>query len=127
MSSQSLSGGPNPFLAAGNFIGNQYRKGIREQESNLRADLLAKTLSMHEAHYKGLPLREKPTPANTGAPVPGYRKRGPITPSTTGAPMPGTLKDKTSIHPTTGAKVTPVPVKAKSSKPTPSGTKPKKK
>ena len=33
-------------------------------------------------------VRQTPTPANTGAPMPGYRKRTTITPISTGAPMP---------------------------------------
>jgi hypothetical protein len=61
-------------------------------------------------------VRETPTPANTGAPTPGYRKRGPVNPSTTGAPMP---KANTPQTPS-------VPVKPKGKKPTAPGTKPKK-
>ena len=57
-----------------------------------------------------------PTPANTGAPMPGYRQRTNITPQSTGAPMP---KANTPQTP-------PVPVKPKGKKPTAPGTKPKK-
>jgi len=41
-------------------------------------------------------VRETPTPANTGAPMPGYRQRTNITPQSTGAPMPGTLNQSTT-------------------------------
>jgi hypothetical protein len=66
--------------------------------------------------------RETPTPENTGAPVPGYKKRGSnITPESTGAPVPGANKP-------TG-KITPKHTRAypKKLKQTPPGTKPKKK
>jgi hypothetical protein len=61
-------------------------------------------------------VRQTPTPANTGAPMPGYRQRTNITPQSTGAPMP---KANTPQTP-------PVPVKPKGKKPTAPGTKPKK-
>jgi len=44
-------------------------------------------------------VRETPTPANTGAPMPGYRQRTNITPQSTGAPMPGTRKTSTGKIP----------------------------
>lgn len=78
--------------------------------------------------------RPTPTPASTGAPVPGYRKRGSyITPSNTGAPMPGTLKNKaTTTTPAqsfgmSSSSSTKVPVKPRGAKPTALGTQPKKK
>jgi hypothetical protein len=54
----------------------------------------------HQRHTEQTVLtrKEKPTPANTGAPVPGYLKRGLINPSTTGAPVPGTLKNNTATQ-----------------------------
>ena len=112
----------NPFLSANQFIAKSYRAGLKNQQKQMKSRVQGDAETIHEAHYRNLP-----TPANTGAPVPGYKQRGPyITPSTTGAPMPGTLKTKTSVNPVTQASVTPVPVKPKGAKPTPAGTKPKK-
>lgn len=65
--------------------------------------------------------REKPTPANTGAPTPGYRKRGPITPQSTGAPVPGTNKP-TGKLPVKHTRAYPKKIKG-----TAPGTRPKKK
>ena len=67
-------------------------------------------------------VRETPTPANTGAPMPGYRKRGPINPSTTGAPMPGTRQTSTGKIPVKHTRAYPKMQKS----PTAPGTKPKK-
>jgi len=97
-----------------------YKKMLLEHEK-YKQNKLDDASTMQVVH------RATPTPENTGAPIPGYRKRGPINPSTTGAPMPGTLKNKTAIHPITGAKVNPVPVKPRGAKPTAPGTMPKKK
>jgi hypothetical protein len=109
----------NPFTAAAGFID----KLIPEPEK----DKSYKNAMVQQSHTEqtSLARQEKPTPANTGAPVPGYRKRGAINPSTTGAPVPGTLKNMTATSPTTGAKVPRVPVKTKGAKPTAPGTRPK--
>lgn len=111
----------NPFTAAAGLID----KLIPEPEK----DKHYSNAMVQQSHTEQTSLvkQEKPTPASTGAPVPGYRKRGPITPSTTGAPVPGTLKNNTATHPITGAKVPRVPVKPKGAKPTAPGTRPKKK
>ena len=117
----------NPFAATAGVIANV---SLIENMQHKRA------LMQLAAHNKAANIdqqqtttvtREKPTPANTGAPTPGYRKRGPINPATTGAPMPGTLKTNTATHPITGGKVPSVPVKPKGAKPTAPGTRPKKK
>jgi hypothetical protein len=118
----------NPGDWAVSKIEDILTSGKRASYRNMRAqhDQYAKN-KLNDASTMQVVHRATPTPENTGAPVPGYRKRGPINPSTTGAPMPGTLKTKTAIHPITGAAVNPVPVKRVGAKPTPAGTKPKKK
>jgi hypothetical protein len=122
MSTPFADSGFNPFLSANQFIASQYKSGLKNYQKQLKSRVQGDAESMHQAQYRTLP-----TPANTGAPVPGYKQRGSyITPSTTGAPMPGTLKNNTAIHPVTQAKVPSVPVKTKGAKPTPAGTKPKK-
>lgn len=112
----------NPFVAAGNFIDSILPKD-KESDKHYSNSMVQQSHTEQTA----LTRHDKPTPANTGAPVPGYRKRGPINPSTTGAPVPGTLKTQTATHPITGAKVPRVPVKPKGAKPTAPGTRPKKK
>jgi hypothetical protein len=64
----------NPFTAAAGLID----KLIPEPEK----DKSYKNAMVQQSHTEqtSLAKQEKPTPANTGAPVPGYRKRGPITP-----------------------------------------------
>jgi hypothetical protein len=118
--------GWNPFTALGNTVagaaggiaGAADRKANKEREQE----------SEHEPEGHTEEARTTPTPANTGAPIPGYRKRGSnITPQSTGAPVPGTLKNNTATHPITGAKVPRVPTKSKGKKPTAPGTRPKKK
>jgi hypothetical protein len=114
----------NPFAAASSTLSTI---NVLENVHHKRA------LTQLAAHYKNANIgqqstteqRPTPTPANTGAPTPGYLKRGPINPSTTGAPVPGTLTTKTSTNPMTGAASTPVPVKRKGAKPTAPGTRPK--
>lgn len=111
----------NPFTAAAGLIDRLTPDPEKEKHySNAMA---------HQSHTEQTVLarQTKPTPQNTGAPMPGYRKRGAINPSTTGAPVPGTLKNNTATHPITGAKVPRVPVKSKGAKPTAPGTRPKKK
>ena len=111
----------NPFTAAAGLIDRfmpdpekeKHYSNAMVQQSHTEQTVLAR--------------QTKPTPQNTGAPMPGYRKRGTINPSTTGAPVPGTLKNNTATHPITGAKVPRVPVKSKGAKPTAPGTRPKKK
>jgi hypothetical protein len=111
----------NPFTAAAGLIDRfmpdpekeKHYSNAMVQQSHTEQTVLAR--------------QTKPTPQNTGAPMPGYRKRGAINPSTTGAPVPGTLKNNTATHPITGAKVPRVPVKSKGAKPTAPGTRPKKK
>jgi hypothetical protein len=117
----------NPFLAAANLLDSFNPK--HEEERNKRKRYHYETAMAHQRHTEQTVLarKEKPTPANTGAPVPGYLKRGPITPSTTGAPVPGTLQKNTATHPITGEKVPRTPVKPKGAKPTAPGTRPKKK
>jgi len=118
----------NPGDWAVNKIEDVLTGAKRASYRNMRAqhDKYAQN-KLNEASTMQVVHRATPTPENTGAPMPGYRKRGPINPSTTGAPMPGTLKNKTAIHPITGAKVNPVPVKPRGAKPTAPGTMPKKK
>ena len=118
----------NPGDWAVNKIEDVLTGAKRASYRNMRAQHAAYAQNkLDEASTMQVVHRATPTPANTGAPMPGYRKRGPINPSTTGAPMPGTLKNKTAIHPITGEKVNPVPVKQRGANPTPPGTKPKKK
>jgi hypothetical protein len=112
----------NPFVAAGNFVDKLVPKDKESDKHYSRA-----MVQQNHTEQTSLTQQETPTPANTGAPVPGYRKRGPINPSTTGAPVPGTLKNNTATHPITGANVPRVPVKSKGAKPTAPGTRPKKK
>ena len=125
MSNQAA--GPNPFAVAQQWMANQYEKGLREYHRNHEERMLEEALALHTAHNPTVQKQTHPTPASTGAPLPGYRVRQTPTPTSTGAPMPGTLPKQTSIHPITGAKVKPTPVKRKGSKPTAPGTKPKKK
>jgi hypothetical protein len=117
----------NPFLAAANLLDSFNPK--HEEERNKRKRYHYETAMAHQRHTEQTVLtrKEKPTPANTGAPIPGHLKRGPINPSTTGAPVPGTLKNNTATHPITGEKVPRTPVKPKGAKPTAPGTRPKKK
>jgi hypothetical protein len=117
----------NPFAAAASMIGNvslveniQHKRALMQLAAHNKAANIDPQQSTTEK-------RQLPTPRSTGAPTPGYRKRGAVNPSTTGAPMPGTLKNKTAIHPITGESVTPVPVKPKGANPTAPGTRPKKK
>ena len=118
----------NPFYALSRAIGTQYAKGARQSRNMIMQQHLENAI-VQQIHTEKTALKrqDKPTPASTGAPIPGYRKRGPITPSTTGAPVPGTLKNNTATHPITGAKVPRTPVKPKGAKPTAPGTRPKKK
>lgn len=118
----------NPFAAAAGMIANvslienmQHRKALTQLAAH------NKPIQPTEQRSTTITEREKPTPQNTGAPQPGYRKRGPVNPSTTGAPMPGSLQKKTATHPITGASVPPVPLKRKGANPTAPGTRPKKK
>jgi hypothetical protein len=115
----------NPFSAAANLLDSLTPKPEKETRRAKHYD----TAMAHQRYTQQTTLarQTKPTPANTGAPVPGYRKRGAINPSTTGAPVPGTLKNSTATHPITGAKVPRTPVKPKGAKPTAPGTRPKKK
>lgn len=111
----------NPFVAAAGLIDKFMPDSEKEKHySNAMAQ-------QSHTEQTVLARQTKPTPANTGAPMPGYRKRGAINPSTTGAPVPGTLKNNTATHPITGAKVPRTPVKPKGAKPTAPGTRPKKK
>lgn len=107
----------NPFAAAAGMIANvslienmQHRKALTQLAAH------NKPIQPTEQRSTTITEREKPTPQNTGAPQPGYRKRGPVNPSTTGAPMPG--KSTTNSSPS-------VPVKPKGAKPTAPGTRPK--
>ena len=111
-------------------MANQYERGLREYHHAQERHLLEDTLAMHAAHedeLKTVQRQTRPTPASTGAPIPGYRIRQTPTPQSTGAPMPGTLKTKTAIHPITGERVPRTPVKRSGYKQTAPGTKPKKK
>ena len=126
MSEQLASGGPNPFLSANQFISSQYKSSLRNYHAAVKDKIFMDALALHQVHTDGVLNRETPTPATTGAPIPGYRVRGPVNPSTTGAPMPGTLKNNTATNPTTKASVPSVPVKRSNSKQTAPGTKPKK-
>lgn len=125
MSSPFAESGFNPFLSANQFIANRYSKGLQNYKTELKDRALQDALTLHQVHTGGIVNRDTPTPESTGAPVPGYRKRGPINPSTTGAPVPGTLKTNTAVHPITGAKVPTIPVKRSNYKQTAPGTKPK--
>ena len=87
-------------------------RNMRAQHAAYAQNKLSEASTMQVVH------RATPTPANTGAPMPGYRKRGPINPSTIGAPVPG-LKNTQTKTPT-------IPVKPIGKKPTAPGTKPKK-
>jgi hypothetical protein len=111
----------NPFTAAAGLIDRLVPDPEKEKHYS--------NAMVQQSHTEQTVLarQTKPTPSNTGAPMPGYRKRGAINPSTTGAPVPGTLKKNTATHPITGAKVPRVPVKSKGAKPTAPGTRPKKK
>ena len=125
MSSPFAKSGFNPFLSANQFIGNKYAQGVSDLKHEIRSRAYEDALALHKVHVEGVVQREAPTPANTGAPLPGYTVRGPINPSTTGAPVPGTLKDNMATHPISNQKVPTVPVKRKGSKQTAPGTKPK--
>ena len=76
-------------------------------------------VSEEQAPEQSGTVRQKPTPASTGAPMPGHRQRTNITPQSTGAPMPK-------------SEIKPLPVKHTRSYPkmnkkqTAPGTKPKK-
>jgi len=111
----------NPFVAAAGLLDKLMPEPEKEKHYS--------NAMVQQRHIEQTTLarQTKPTPANTGAPVPGYRKRGAINPSTTGAPVPGTLKNNTATHPITGEKVPRTPVKPKGAKPTAPGTRPKKK
>ena len=113
----------NPFLWAASALPGSKRPDNRDaSQHEAYAEKVRQTATTMQTVH-----RANPTPENTGAPIPGYRKRGPINPSTTGAPVPGTLKTNTAIHPITQAKVPSVPVKPRGKKPTAPGTKPKSK
>jgi len=111
----------NPFTAAAGLI-DRFMPDPEKEKHYSNA-----MIQQSHTEQTVLARQTKPTPQNTGAPMPGYRKRGAINPSTTGAPVPGTLQKNTATHPITGEKVPPVPVKSKGAKPTAPGTRPKKK
>lgn len=113
MSMQTPSN-PDPFAMASRFIARKYKEGARNLRDEQQKQNVYKSTTINEVQFNNA-KQETPTPANTG------------TPSTTGAPVPGTLKTYTATHPITGAKVPRVPVKPRGKKPTPPGTKPKKK
>ena len=117
----------NPFTAAAGLLDELLPKPEKETKTNRQRHYDTAMAHQRYTEQTVLTRKEKPTPENTGAPVPGYRKRGPINPSTTGAPVPGTLKNNTATHPITGEKVPRTPVKPKGAKPTAPGTRPKKK
>lgn len=114
----------NPFVGASNLL-DKFAANLSDKDSEKHYSNAM--VQQNHTEKTSLTQQTKPTPASTGAPVPGYRKRGPITPSTTGAPVPGSLQKKTATHPITGASVPPVPVKRKGANPTAPGTRPKKK
>ena len=116
----------NPFLGASHLLNeataySKYYSRAMAQQRVHNQNVQDHVNSQQPAQSK----QQLPTPETTGAPTPGYLKRGPINPSTTGAPVPGTLKNNTAINPITGAKVPRVPTKKKGAKPTAPGTKPK--
>lgn len=128
----------NPFLAASTLVdkladrGNsQYRTQMAMMAAQNRMRDTAPTtedLPPKPTKFFKPPatVRSTPTPANTGAPVPGYRQRGSnITPQSTGAPMPKTNANAT----TSTGKITPKHTSAypKKIKGTAPGTRPKKK
>ena len=115
----------NPFTAAASLLDELIPKPEKETRKQRHYDNAM--VQQRHTEQTVLTQRQKPTPTNTGAPMPGYRKRGAINPSTTGAPVPGTLKKNTATHPITGEKVPRTPVKPKGAKPTAPGTRPKKK
>lgn len=122
-----FSGGPNPGLVGiaaidkiVGMVGERKRmisKFERYQTKNTGHYDDAMTLQKHTI----------PTPETTGAPIPMKDRRFIPTPENTGAPVPGTLAKNTAIHPITGQRVPKTPVKRSGYKPTPPGTKPKKK
>jgi hypothetical protein len=114
----------NPFVGASNLL-DKFAANLSDKDS--KSHYSNAMVQQNHTEQTSLSKSTKPTPGNTGAPVPGYLKRGPINPSTTGAPVPGTLKNNTATNPITGAKVPRVPVKSKGAKPTAPGTRPKKK
>jgi hypothetical protein len=114
----------NPFLAASNLLDKVASRNSSEYRAAFAAQNRMRNTA--DAPKQSSTVRTTPTPANTGAPYPGYRTQGPINPSTTGAPVPGTSKNKTATHPTTGAQVPRVPVKPRGKRPTAPGTRPKK-
>lgn len=131
LSPQQFPAGPNPFLllVGGidkglSMLDENRRRKIKTAylASRQRSGIYDEAMTAHKAHYKTIS-----TPEYTNAPVPGYRVQKPITPESTGAPMPGELAKKTAIHPITGARVPRTPVKPRGKKPTPPGTKPKRK
>jgi hypothetical protein len=75
------------------WVGKRIGEFSAPKLPNLNRQQFAKE---HEEEEEPATVRTTPTPANTGAPMPGYRQRTNITPESTGAPMPGTLKQKTS-------------------------------
>ena len=118
----------NPFAAAAQMVGSiTALENLQHKRALMQIAAHNKPIQPTQQRSTTITKQEKPTPQNTGAPIPGYRVQGPISPSTTGAPVPGTLKNNTSTHPITGAKVPRTPVKPKGAKPTAPGTRPKKK
>lgn len=76
-------------------------------------------ISEEPVQQQSATVREAPTPANTGAPLPGHRQRTNITPQSTGAPMP-----KSEIKPLPVKHTRSYPKKSKN--PTAPGTRQKK-
>ena len=119
----------NPFLGASHLLNEAtayskyYSRAMAQQR--VHNQNVQNHVNPQQPAQPTQSTQQLPTPENTGAPTPGYLKRGPINPSTTGAPVPGTLKNNTATHPITGAKVPRTPVKPKGAKPTAPGTKPK--
>jgi hypothetical protein len=114
----------HPFVGASNLL-DKFAANLSDKDS--KSHYSNAMVQQSHTEQTVLARQTKPTPQSTGAPMPGYRKRGPINPSTTGAPVPGTLQKNTATHPITGAKVPRTPVKPKGAKPTAPGTRPKKK
>ncbi|CAB4179495.1 hypothetical protein UFOVP1033_142 [uncultured Caudovirales phage] len=108
----------NPFIGASNALNTATVYGDYYKRALAQSIVHNKNVQNHVNSQQ--PQRQRPTPENTGAPTPGYLKRGAINPSTTGAPMPGTLKNNASTKSTPS-----VPVKPKGAKPTAPGTRPK--
>ena len=115
----------DPFKAAGDAVGAGLKARNRYKFFKEAHDASRNEEPAQEPETPGT-VRETPTPANTGAPVPGHRQRGSnITPQSTGAPVPGTLKQT----PAASGNITPKHTKAypKKQKQTAPGTRPKKK